>query len=117
SMAGLKNGFDFAITVTEPTEGDFVKTLHLGYPRRGRRTNLVFEQGKNVKLLDWAVDADRLENRVDAIGAGEGTAMLISTAQDTNMLTQGYPLLDGVVSHKDVSRASTLQGHAEARLA
>jgi len=116
SLASLSGGFDFAIEVTEPTSHNFVKTLRLGYPRRGRRTNIVFEQGKNVKLLDWQIDADRLENRVDALGSGEGPAMLISTAQDTNVLDQGYPLLDGTVSHKDVTRLETLAAHAQRRL-
>lgn len=116
SLAGLQGGFDFAVELTEPTEGNFVKTLQLNYPRRGRRTNLVFEQGKNVKLLDWQIDADRLENRVDALGAGEGTTMLIQTAQDTNVLDQGYPLLDGVESQKGVTTTTTLAAHAEARL-
>lgn len=115
-LAGLQNGFDFAIDITEPTEGTFVKTLKLDYPRRGRRTNLVFEQGKNVKLLDWQIDADRLENRIDALGAGEGTTMLVKTAQDTNVLAEGYPLLDGVESRKGVTVDSTLAAHAEARL-
>ncbi len=116
SLSGLSNGFDFGIEITEPIEGTFVKTLQLGYPRRGRRTNLVFEQGKNVKLLDWQLDADRLENRVDAIGAGEGAAMLISTAEDANVLNIGYPVLDGTTSHKDVTQSATLLAHAERRL-
>lgn len=116
SLAGLRDGFDFAVEVTEPTDGSFVKTLKLDYPSRGRRTKLVFEQGKNVVLLDWQIDADRLENRVDAIGAGEGTSMVIATAQDVNVLAQGYPLLDGVESQKGVSGSSTLAAHAEARL-
>lgn len=115
-LAAVQDGFDFAVEVTEPTENDFELRLQLDHPRRGRRTNFTFEVGANVELLAWELDATRAENRVDALGAGEGDGMLIATAQDTNLLAM-YPLLDGVVAYKDVLVRATLTGHAVERLA
>jgi hypothetical protein len=57
----------------------------------------------------------RTASLVDAIGAGEESAMLISTASDPN-LWQVYPVLEGMVSRRNVSRLSTLTGHARAQL-
>jgi hypothetical protein len=110
-MAARIDGFDFSYELTN----DHDITFTTWYPRRGRRTNLTFEQGANVTLLAWLLDATRMENRTDAIGAGEGDSMLIATAQDTNLLNR-YPVLDGTLARKDVSVQSTLQSHADAEL-
>lgn len=116
ALADLDNGFDFFVDVTEDTPNSFTHTLNLYYPNQGRETNFVFEEGKNVVLFDWSLDAWRLENRVDGLGAGEGPRTLIQTAQDTASLEAGYPLLDGVAEHKDATRSSTVLEHAQAQL-
>jgi hypothetical protein len=114
-LAGVQNGFDFSIEIAK-SGSTYTRQLAFWYPRRGIRTNRTFEQGANVTLLGWFLDAKATENRVDAIGAGEGDSMLIATAQDTSLLTE-YPVFDGYVSKKDVSVQSTLQAHADRELA
>jgi hypothetical protein len=110
-MAARVDGFDFSYELDD----DFGITFSTWYPRRGRRTNVTFEQGANVELLAWYLDATRMENRIDALGAGEGDQMTIATAQDPNVLAT-YPVFDGVLSKKDVSVQETLQSHADAEL-
>ena len=49
---------------------------------------------------------------VDALGAGDGNDMLISTSTDTALIDAGYPLTAETISHKDVSIQATLDAHA-----
>lgn len=114
-LAAVAGGFDFAIEAVW-VSGAVVKTLNLSYPRRGRITPLVFELGTNIEGLSQEVDATRQANLIDAIGAGDGDAMLIATAADTSQLA-AYPLLEDVTSYKDVTVAATLQLHAASDLA
>jgi hypothetical protein len=109
-LAELQNGFDFAIDVAY-VSGTITKTLVLSYPRRGRITPLVWELRTNLGQLSQEVDAIRAANKVDALGAGEGDTMLIATAADTSQLAS-YPLLEDVVTFKDVSVTATLTAHA-----
>lgn len=52
-----------------------------------------------------------------AVGAGEQVAQLRRYAQATDLLTAGYPRRTRTASYQDVSRAATLQRHADADLA
>jgi hypothetical protein len=113
-LAGVQNGFDFAIDVAY-VGTTITKTLTLGYPRRGRITPIIFELGTNIEGLTQEVDATRQANKVDALGTGEGDTMLIATAADPSALTL-YPLLEDVVTFKDVSVINTLTAHAASAL-
>lgn len=125
-LAAVEDGFDFAIDCSwDPVTGGLVKRLNLGYPRRGRRyteTGHVFEVGRNVVSFEWPASGVATANQVIATGVGEGESMLRATATDAYQLTAladggpGYPLLQAVLSDKDISRLSTLQGKATARL-
>lgn len=116
ALANLSDGFDFDIIVTEPTSNTFVHTLKLDYPTKGRRTNFVFEQGKNITLFDWALDAWELENRVVVLGSGEGPDTLTAWNQDVSLLDAGYPLLDGMETRKDITDWNTARKWADKRL-
>lgn len=114
-LAGVQGGFDFAIE--SAWSGDRVENrLSLSYPQRGRRTNLLFELGRNVVALSQTVDGGRAANRVDALGDGEGDAVPIATAADANLLGS-YPLLEHAGSWSGVKTVSTLSIHARADLA
>jgi hypothetical protein len=115
-LAAREDGFDFAIDVAYNAAGTIVKTLVLSYPRRGRSTPLVWELGTNLEGLGQDVDAFGAANLVDALGNSEGDSMLIATASDPGQLAS-YPLLEEVVTFKDVSVADTLQGKADLALA
>lgn len=114
-LSEVDNGFDFAVDVTGTVSAGFTYTLNLSYPHRGRRTNLVFETKKNVRVLSWGLDAYTMTNRQTALGAGEGDGMLIATSADPASLS-AYPLLQAASSHKDVSVFDTLADHARAEL-
>lgn len=114
-LSAVQGGFDFAIDVAYDGTGTIIKTLRFGYPRRGRITDLVWQLGANLEDLTQAVDGAKQANLVEALGAGDGDAMLITTSVDTSQLAV-YPLLEDTISRKDVSMASTLQAHADAEL-
>lgn len=114
-LAAVTNGFDFAIDVAYES-GVITKRFRPAYPRRGRTTAIVFELGTNLESLSQEIDATRQANQIDAIGAGEGDAMLIATATDTSQLAS-YPLTEDVIALKDVSVTSTLVGHAALEVA
>lgn len=108
-LAAVKDGFDFSIDLA--WSGTIIaKTFHLWYPRRGSVTALVFELGTNLEDLGQEVDASTQANLVTAAGAGEGAAMLLATSIVT---AAPYPLLEDVVSAKDVSDSTTLQAAAD----
>ena len=106
-LAAVQGGFDFNIDVSW-VAGVITKTLQVQYPRRGRATATVFELGSNIEGLDQEIDATRQANILDGLGAGEGDAMLITTVSDLS-LAPPYPILEDVVTYKDVSVATTLQ--------
>lgn len=114
-LAAVQGGFDFAIVPTY-VAGIPTPTLQLTYPRRGTRTSHVLDLGTNIEGISWLIDATAQANSIDALGAGEGTAMLISNATDTALLAT-YPLLEDAVSYKDVVVPSTLASWAAGELA
>lgn len=111
-LAAVNRGFDFEL-VAGGTVGAFTKTLHLDYPQRGRSTDIVWEAGKNIVLLDYQEDGDRYANQVTAFGNGEGREMLIADLADTGT---GLLVFEAQESRKDVKRISTLEAHAQATL-
>lgn len=114
-LSEVDDGFDFAVDVGGSLHDGFTRALNLSFPRRGRRTSLVFESGKNVRVLRWGLDGWSMANRVLTVGAGEGKAMLITAATNVAKLDT-YPMLREVTTYKDVSVKKTLDGHARADL-
>lgn len=110
-LASVDDGFDFAIDYGGTQATGFTHTLTLSYPKRGRTTNLVFDARKNVRLLAWDQDGAGMANKVWALGAGEEYAMTQASATDTSKLAS-YPLLEEVVSYKDVTVQQTIIDHA-----
>jgi hypothetical protein len=125
-LADVLNGFDFGIDAAWSPTGELVKTFRLYYPRRGRRfeaTGHVFEVGRNNLISwDWPSDGTRYANRIINIGAGEAESTLQSVRTNTSQLVAldaggpGYPLIEHVMSHVDVSVVSTLNAQAEKAL-
>lgn len=102
-LSKADDGFDFAIDVAYDTAGIPIKTLNLGYPRRGRTAginDLVFELGYNVGYYTYDEDGTRAANVVHVLGPGEGVAMLINTASNTGIIDAGHPILEDTVSRK-----------------
>ena len=115
-LAAVQDGFDFAIELGYDASGDIVKTLDFDYPRRGRMTSIVFELGTNIEGLTQEIDATRQANLVDGIGSGEGDQMLVATASDLTLVPP-YPLLEEIITFKDVSEVATMAAKAQSALA
>lgn len=109
-MADNIDGFDFSIDPTV-SGSTFTNTFKPWYPRRGRRTNFVWEVGVHCDLNSWQLDGSKTANQMDALGEGDGNAMLIATAADPNLLTT-YPLLDDTVSYRDIETPANLAAKA-----
>ncbi len=107
-LAGVIGGFDFSIE-TSIAANVPTSSFKLWYPQRGRNTGLTWEIGVHCDTSPWQVDGTIQATQMDALGAGDGDAMLVATAVDTN---RSYPLLDDTVSYKDVSDIGTLSGYA-----
>jgi hypothetical protein len=121
-LAEVENGFEMAIDPSYDSDGTPTRRLLLGYPRLGRsRTDsgyvLEFPAGGIVEEPEWPEDGSAMAVRAHAVGAGEGPAMLMSTATKTQLLAAGWPLLETDTSYKDVTRQPTLDAHARADLA
>jgi hypothetical protein len=125
-LAGVEDGFDFAIDVAWDSAGDLTKTLNLSYPRRGRsfsQTGHVFELGRNMSDdFEWPTDGSETANKVWGIGAGDSTSMLRTSATDATKIQSlasggpGYPLLEDTHTNKDVSKIATLNAQTSAKL-
>lgn len=107
-------GFDYMIDVawggvngTTPTN-----YLTLSYPRRGRVASLnsvTFDTGAQTCVgYTWPLDSSKQANVVYGIGSGTGTSSLSSYQEASNVLAQGYPLLESNYSRTDVNDQSTL---------
>lgn len=119
-LSEVIDGFDFAIDVRYNNNVP-EKYLNLSYPRRGRTADenrYVFDyvdRGKGlVRGYQYPEDGTRMTTHTYAIGAGEGDAMLIASAVNQDLIDQGYPILEDAYSYKDITKLSTLVGHAEA---
>ncbi len=115
-LAAVENGFDFAVEVAYDSGGNITKTFLPSYPMRGRDTTIVLELGTNMAGLSQEIDASSQANRIDGIGAGDGPTMLIVTSTDTSAVPP-YPLLEDVVTYKDISGSATLTAHTDAAVA
>jgi hypothetical protein len=113
-LAGDEGGFAFRYDTVRV--GDAIQARFVTGPDAGRRTLLVFEQGKNITKLGVQGDGTAVVTHVDGVGAGEGDAGLRTTAANAGLIGV-YPLLDDVESHTDVSVLSTLASYARRRLA
>jgi len=118
-LAAVEDGFDFSLDCVW-SAGVPARQFVVSYPRRGRSavsSGLVFSSGRNIIDWDWPEDGSRAANCVHGVGAGEGDSMLRSSVTRTDRLDAGYPLLEEVLSLKDVSVQSTLAAHVVDRVA
>ena len=114
-LAALDDGFEFAVDVFFDPAGRPAKRFNLSYPQRGRDLSAVWELAANMEdLPEWTIDGTRVANLIDVTGAGEGDDQLLQTAQITNR--GSYPLLEDVLSFRDVDDASFLYDRANAEV-
>lgn len=110
-LSRAEDGFDFLIDVSyDPITDEPIKTLVLGYPRTGVIYNLndpealvfIFPAG-NIVEYEYPEDASIAANTIFALGAGSNEGKLISIAQDTTKITEGWAILEDVANYSDVT--------------
>lgn len=127
-LAASDDGFDFGIEVGwTPVANNVAPTRYkrarVWYPQRGRtasQSGLVFSKGGpagNILDFSWPENGTAFATDTSALGAGEGEAKVISTAQSADLLASGWPLLENVSTYTDVIDAAQLQGLANSDLA
>lgn len=116
-LAGLDNGFDFAIDVTY-VDGEPVKQFVPSYPRRGRlatETEVILTLPGNLAPdYTWTRDGTKLATHVTAVGTGEGDSQLQASATNPALIAAGWPRLDLDTSYSDVTDQDALDAHARA---
>lgn len=110
-LSRAEDGFDFNIDVSyDPITDEPIKTLVLGYPRTGVIYDLndpealvfIFPAG-NIVEYEYPEDASIAANTIFALGAGSNEGKLISIAQDTTKITEGWAVLEDVANYSDVT--------------
>lgn len=121
-LAAVENGFEFSIDASLINDLP-VPTFRPSYPKRGRPISetgfLLLRSGdRSGNIIDYGLDEDgtQIVTTVHGVGAGEGWDMLTTTQVNTDLLNRGWPLLETVIAHKDVTVRSTLDSHARAEL-
>lgn len=118
TIAKQANGFDFRIDV-DYESGLPVRRFTIGFPRRGvaaANSGLVFDYPGNVVGYTLSTDGTQLANTVFSLGAGNAEQMVADTEVNAAMLAAGYPLLETVVSYKDMADQTGLQRLTKAQL-
>lgn len=118
-LSALEDGFDYTVQPYVKEDGSFGRRYLFGYPRLGRTAtlnpadnSLTFDYPGNLAPFELVEDAENGAFRLYAIGAGEGTEMIVASAVDPSYAATDWPTLDAVVQYKDISIISTLQSHA-----
>lgn len=110
-------GFDYNIQVAWSTQLTPTQQMVFGYPNLGRiqSTNqLLFQYPGNITSYTLAEDGASVANTSFAFGAGSGATAIVASSQNTASLTNGYPVLQGGTSYKDITNQAQLQSFSDA---
>ncbi len=109
-LAEVNDGFEWQVThAWDAQQRHPIITVEFHYPRLGRDTATVLEPPQAVPVThegqeDWA-------NVVLGTGSGEGSDTLFRQADEV-----GWPRVESVITHADVSVPATLEDHVDAEL-
>lgn len=115
-----KNIYDALVELSEVEDGfDFnidpgTRAFDLYYPKRGQRTELVFDE-RNIEKFRRRRDATSQASQILGVGAGEKDDTLRRSSQSSTAVAR-YKLTQRVATHKDVKVAATLDDHVAAAL-
>ena len=110
ALAACSQGFEFRASC-EWESGLLARYLDLWYPKLGSRKAIVWEHGVDIDLEQ--VSARVGANRVDALGAGDGSAKLIRSATSVHSGTIRH---DRVTNRGGVDDSARLQAQADGEL-
>lgn len=109
NLCGVEGGPDIGI---DPA----TRQLQLWTPRRGRRRRDKIFNDRNVRQFGRRKDRGQLATEILGVGAGEGEATL-RVARRSSSAVGRVGLVQKPITHKGVTRKSTLTGHADRELA
>jgi hypothetical protein len=115
-LSRQEDGFDFNIKVEyDAITNEPLKTLVLGFPRSGvvysssSTSAPVFEfPAGNVVEYVYPEDGAIAANTIYALGAGSNEGKQSSTAQNTTLLGEGWPLLEDQANYSDITDQTVL---------
>lgn len=99
------DGFDWTIDTTRNASGQYVRTVRFGYPTLGAPDTqaLSFDYPGQVTNY-WQTDGmTNAATNLFLLGAGEGSAMLVGTDEQDDLLAGGFKRYDLVISRKDIT--------------
>ena len=115
-LSRAEDGFDFFIDVAyDNITEEPKKTLVLAYPRSGTIYDIndpealvfIFPAG-NIVEYEYPEDASIAANTIYALGAGSNEGKLISIAEDSTKLIDGWAVLQDVANYSDVTDSTLL---------
>jgi len=115
-LTQLENGFDFDYVSSYDSNGEIETAFVTRYPSSGRETEIVFELGTNVSLVDFTEDGKGVVTQQRVFGAGFGQEVKTATASNGAAFAS-YPLIEGRSTYPDVVRQTTLDDYAAKALA
>lgn len=126
-LAGADDGFDFGVEIGWTSAANNApsrryRQARVWYPRRGRtaaESGLVFSKGGghgSIIDYDWPEDGTSLVTEMSGLGAGSGEARITKTARADDLITSGWPLLEGVETYSGVIDEAQVQALANADL-
>jgi hypothetical protein len=110
-------GFDYGITVAWTSMNTPSQQMIFGYPNLGRVTStnqLLFQYPGNILSYTLAEDGASVANTSFAFGAGSGATQLYAYSNNPASLSNGYPVLQGGTSYKDITDFTQLLNFANA---
>ena len=118
-LSNMINGFDWGFTLGTGPNNTITRTFNFWYKHKGKTKNNTkiafnYPDGAIMEYTYTNTLADA-STEVYTLGAGEGNEMLVAKASKKDMT--GYALFQESYSYKDVKKQTTLQGHANARMA
>jgi hypothetical protein len=126
-LAAADTGFDFGVEVGWTSSANNqapirYRQVRTYYPRRGRtvaESSLVFSKGGghgSIIDYDWPEDGTSMVTEMSGLGAGSGEARIVKTAAATDLISSGWPLLEGVATYSGVIDEAQVQGMTTADL-
>lgn len=106
-------GFDFRMGYSWGVGNQLLMNFLIEYPKRGRKTNHVFEYGRNVDDYSW--EGGLAFNWIDSWGDGSENALRRATSYDSALLGK-YPRFEAQFDHPTVTGNQGLQNFADAEL-
>jgi hypothetical protein len=126
-LAAADTGFDFTIDVSwsssannQPPQRQ--RTARAWYPRRGRtfaESGLVFSKGGgygSILEYTWPEDGTSMVTEMSGLGEGSGEAKIVKVAASADLISSGWPLLEGVATYQGVIDEAQVQSLTNADL-